>query len=367
MQDKRYQVFISSTFKDLQDERRAVQDAIIAIGDFPVQMESFPAADEDQFEFIRSLIDQCDYYVLIIAGKYGSLDEDGLSYTHKEYRYAVDKQVPVLVMLHGAPGKIEADKLEETDAGRTALQAFIKEVEKNRLRKTWISLGDLKLAVREALDHAKATKPRVGWVRGDSIASNEILEELNDVRKENERYRDLLGTVALDIPLPPLPAAGDETVITLVPSVGFQQRGTQMRGSSAKVSGPWISFFPLLYSNLDHRTNDWNGDYYVQIDYDDSSVAIGSAIAAELSSLDTKGLFKLTRPSLDKLIAYYTEIGLMISGTLGESPFTDEAKRVARRYYISETTPKFRLVEGEILTVEISAAYSTDLDDNIPF
>ena len=141
------------------------------MGDFPVQMESFPAADEDQFEFIKSLIDKCDYYVLIIAGRYGSVSEDDLSYTHKEFRYAVEQGVPVLVLLHGEPGKIPADKLEDSDAGRARLKAFVAEAEYKRLRKTWSTLGDLKLAVREALDHAKATKPRLGWVRGDSIAS----------------------------------------------------------------------------------------------------------------------------------------------------------------------------------------------------
>lgn len=70
--DKRYQVLISLTFRDLREERRAVQDVIISTGDFPVQMESFPSADEDQFDFIKSLIDKGDYYVHIIAGRYGS-------------------------------------------------------------------------------------------------------------------------------------------------------------------------------------------------------------------------------------------------------------------------------------------------------
>lgn len=83
MYDRRYSVFISSTFEDLRDERRAVQDAVISAGDFPVQMESFPASDIDQFEFIKSLIDKCDYYVLILAGRYGAPANDGISFTEK--------------------------------------------------------------------------------------------------------------------------------------------------------------------------------------------------------------------------------------------------------------------------------------------
>jgi hypothetical protein len=96
MHEKRYSIFISSTYEDLKVERLAVQDVVISAGDFPVQMESFPAADEDQFEFIKSLIDKCDYYVLIVAGRYGTLAEDGMSYTEKEYRYAASKGITVL-------------------------------------------------------------------------------------------------------------------------------------------------------------------------------------------------------------------------------------------------------------------------------
>jgi hypothetical protein len=328
------------------------------MGDFPVQMESFPAADEDQFEFIKSLIDKCDYYVLIIAGRYGSVTDDNLSYTHKEFRYAVEQGVPVLVLLHGEPGKIPADKLEDSDAGRARLKAFIAEAEQKRLRKTWATLGDLKLAVREALDHAKATRPRLGWVRGDSIASLDALEELNEVRKENEKFREALGNLAVDIPLPTLPAAGDQTVISLIPLVLNNKLGRR-QGSMAKIKGSWISLFPLFFSNLDVNINDWNGDYYFSIGYDNSCVAIGSAIAGELTSTDTSGLFKISRSSLDRLVAYYAEAGLMVAGNEGRSPFTEAAQRVARRHHIAGASPSFVVVEGEVSV----ATYS----DEIPF
>ena len=49
---------------------------------------------------IKQVIDLCDYYVLIIGARYGSLNETtGLSYTEMEYDYAVSKNIPVLVFL----------------------------------------------------------------------------------------------------------------------------------------------------------------------------------------------------------------------------------------------------------------------------
>ncbi|MGR9195930.1 DUF4062 domain-containing protein [Rhizobium leguminosarum] len=364
MHEKRYQVFISSTYQDLQEERRAVQDVVISMGDFPVQMESFPAADEDQFEFIKALIDKCDYYVLIIAGRYGSVAEDGLSYTHKEFRYAVEKGVPVLVMLHGEPGKIPANKIEDSDSGRRRLKEFIAEAEHKRLRKTWTTFGDLKLAVREALDHAKATKPRVGWVRGDTPASLDALEELNEVRKENEKFREALGNLAVDIPLPSIPSATDLTVISLLPLVSTNRHGARKQGSSAKVQGSWISFFPVFFSNLEFGTNDWNGEYYWYIKNNESCVGIGSAMASELSWVDTSDLYKISRGTLDRLVAYYTEAGLMVSGNEGQSPFMEAAQRVARRHHIAGEASSFSVVDGEI---SVSTISSYEPDDNIPF
>jgi hypothetical protein len=45
--EKRYQVFVSSTYVDLQEERQAVIMALLQLNAVPAGMELFPAADED--------------------------------------------------------------------------------------------------------------------------------------------------------------------------------------------------------------------------------------------------------------------------------------------------------------------------------
>ncbi|QRM44621.1 DUF4062 domain-containing protein [Rhizobium sp. BG4] len=366
MTDKRYQIFISSTFTDLQAERRAVQDTVISMGDFPVQMESFPATDQKQMDFITPLIEECDYYILIIGGRYGTVDNSGLSFTHQEFRCAVERNIPVLVMIHGKPEDIAAGKSETTDLGRKKLQEFIEEAQQDRIRKAWETLGDLKLAVREALDHAKRAKPRTGWVRGDTIAAFDALEELNEVRKENEKFKEVLGNLAVDIPLPRIPAADAMTTLTLTPLSMTTRSGEKREGSSAKVRGSWISFFPLLFSSLEVRNNDWQGEYYWHIDHEKSCVAFGSAIAAELAWVDTTSLFSVSRGTLNRLIAYYTEAGLMTSANEGESPFTEVAQRIARRHHIVGEASSFEVVDGEV-SVRVISPFDADEDSRIPF
>lgn len=365
LQAKRYQVFISSTFEDLKEERRAVQDVIISNGDFPVQMESFPAADEDQFDFIKSLIDSCDYYVLIIAGRYGTVAEDGLSYTEKEYQYAVSRGVPILVMVHSSRGSIAADKTEETPDGKKQLDRFIKDASAGRLRKDWDTTAGLKLAVREALDHSKATRPRVGWVRGDQVSSREALEELNELRKENTKYRDALGEVEIDLPLPSIPAHDEMLEIDLLPNTSNSDYGSYAgHGSHATIQCSWIAVFPLFFTKLQWQQNDWNHEYFYDVDNDYSCVEIGSALAAELSKQDTTKSFKISRNTLEKLTSYYVECGLMRQRGEQE-PFTDLAKKFARRQMItSNPSNEFEIVEGKIV---VTPPDTDDMDDEIPF
>ncbi len=105
--EKRYQVFVSSTFADLQEERQQVIQALMEMDCIPAGMELFPATDEEQWEFIKRIIDDCDYYLLIIGGRYGSVSSDGVSYTEMEYEYAVSKGLKVIALLHDEPQQLK--------------------------------------------------------------------------------------------------------------------------------------------------------------------------------------------------------------------------------------------------------------------
>ena len=45
--DKRYQVFVSSTYTDLMDERKSVTQTLMELDCIPAGMELFPAVDEE--------------------------------------------------------------------------------------------------------------------------------------------------------------------------------------------------------------------------------------------------------------------------------------------------------------------------------
>lgn len=184
MENKIYQVFISSTYTDLQDERRAVAEAISKSGQIPAGMEYFPASSQQQFEYIKRIIDRCDYYVLLIAGKYGSLAPSGISFTEEEYRYAVSIGIPVLAFLFRDIGKIASNKVEKDKPQRDMLDAFRNEVAKSRVVDFWEDTKELPGKVVIAVAQEINLNPGIGWVRGDQAIDPKIYEENERLRRK---------------------------------------------------------------------------------------------------------------------------------------------------------------------------------------
>lgn len=187
--DKRYQVFVSSTYADLHQERQKVIQALMEMDCIAAGMELFPAADEEQWEFIKRVINDCDYYILIIGGRYGSLTPEGISYTEQEYDYAMSIGLKVLAFLHQSPDEIPVGKSDMDPALRKKLDAFRSRVSENRLVKFWRTTADLPGLVALSLSKTIKLYPAVGWVRANNVANDELLADLNTLRKENEHLR----------------------------------------------------------------------------------------------------------------------------------------------------------------------------------
>lgn len=198
--DKRYQIFISSTFLDLQDERQAVLKAILEIDHMPAGMELFPATDDTAWQLIRDVIDSSDYYVLIVGGRYGSQDEAGLSYTEKEYDYAVASKKPVIPLLHQRPTELPREKTETDSAAWERLEKFRTKVEKKHTCVYWRSPDDLKAKVIVGLTAAIKRHPAKGWIRADKVPTDATIADILALRN---RVSELEAEAALLRDSPP--------------------------------------------------------------------------------------------------------------------------------------------------------------------
>lgn len=251
--DKRYQVFVSSTYTDLKEERQSVTQTLMEMDCIPAGMELFPATDEEQWEFIKRIIDDCDYYLLIIGGRYGTISSEGISYTEKEYDYAVEKGLKIVALIHGSPGQLSMEKSELSIESREKLEDFRNKASTGRLVKFWQSGSELPGLVALSLTKTIRLFPAVGWVRASEGSSEELLKEINQLRKENNSLLEQLSKVKVikEVAYNISNLAGLEDV--------FQLSGTWFNGSRHikwEVSLAWREIFyyisPYLVRYYEH-------------------------------------------------------------------------------------------------------------------
>lgn len=194
---KKLQVFMSSTYTDMLAERQAAVEAILRAGHIPAGMELFAAGDDSQLEAIRRWIDDSDVFLLVLGGRYGSIEpKSGKSYIELEYAYASEKNKPLFAAVISeryleAKVKAAGSSAIETDHG-TLLRAFRETVTK-KICRFFGDVNELKLIVFESLSNFERNEGLVGWVRGsDVLDPKAALEEMSRLQAENASLRNQL-------------------------------------------------------------------------------------------------------------------------------------------------------------------------------
>lgn len=256
--DKRYQVFVSSTYADLKEERQHVLQALMEMDCIPAGMELFPAADEEQWEFVKKVIDDCDYYLLIIGGRYGSTTDDGISYTEKEFDYAVERGLKIVALIHGAPDDIPFGKSEQDPALREKLINFKDKVMDGRLVKFWESASELPGLVALSLTKTIKTYPAVGWVRASNVANENILSEINELRKQNSELQDTISALEQQTNNgPSVDCIADiDSTYTVHGEYKISRQGYNTRHYDFECTISWRDMFAIISPYLVEHPND---------------------------------------------------------------------------------------------------------------
>lgn len=189
----RYQIFVSSTYKDLYPVRRKVTEHILSMNHIPAGMEMFSASGREQWKTIQKAIDNSDYYVLIIGEKYGSISEDeGISYTQKEFEYARTKDIPTLCFLPGDGFSTSREHREVEPEKIRLLEEFKRKVLDEQLCDFWVTEDELVTKISAALYKIFTEEPGVGWIRGNA-ADPDVLSKLVKSMEENKRLQNKIS------------------------------------------------------------------------------------------------------------------------------------------------------------------------------
>lgn len=180
--DKKYQVFVSSTYTDLQDARQEMMLALLSMGMIPVGMELYPTEDNNQWPMIQKMINECDYYVVLLGGRYGTLSPMGLSYTHREYIYAATKKKPIIAFVHDHPEMLDPPMREASREGDVRFRDFRKLLQDKTMFRYWSSPGDLGEVAKKALPQYVKQNPAPGWVRAGQVTDLNQAREMQEMR-----------------------------------------------------------------------------------------------------------------------------------------------------------------------------------------
>lgn len=200
---KRLEVFVSSTFTDLKQERQAAVEAILTAGHIPAGMELFTSGDESHMEVINQWINESDVYLLILGGRYGSVEpRTRKSYTHLEYEYELNKGKSLFACVVTEPAQekrvreyglciVEPDKPQELREFRALVLT--------RMVKFWEDFKDIKIAAGETLAQFARRDDLIGWVRPSQEANMPaVADEIARLSKENAELRGHLASGGLE-------------------------------------------------------------------------------------------------------------------------------------------------------------------------
>ena len=352
--DKRYQVFVSSTYKDLLEARQEVMQALLELDCIPAGMELFPAADDDQWTLIKRVIDDCDYYLVIIAGRYGSIGPDEKSFTQLEYEYAISQGKPVIAFLHKEPGKLPAEDTEQDPQLAKKLDDF-RNLARKKMVRHWTTPADLGSAVSRSIIKLIKSNPAVGWVKADLLPSQETTREILELRRQVDELQRELKTVSTTAPKETVHLAQGEDEL----EIGYTFKGHDRQAGltlgtttyAASYSASWSQIFARISPHMIDEATDW--DLKRELNRMTEEVNIESL----RKNPDLKGL------SLDKF-----EINLNVFNTIKVQLLALKLITKGRRNRSLKDTDNYWTLTpyGETLMTELRAIRRADYEEPSP-
>ena len=192
---KKLQIFVSSTYTDLLVERQAAVEAILKSGNIPAGMELFTSGNESQLQTIMRWIDESDVYLLILGGRYGSIEKSsGISYTEIEYDYAISSKKPlfsIVITEKHLEEKVKIDGSSVLETENAAKYKLFKDKVLSNISSFFDGPKDIKLAIHETLQDFKERYVFSGWVPGN------VIEKYENLIEENISLRSQLDQVKI--------------------------------------------------------------------------------------------------------------------------------------------------------------------------
>jgi len=195
--DRRFQVFVSADFSGEQGARAETARALLEQGCLPVGMGLYPIDAPGAWRLTERLIEEADFYVLVLAGRYGPvLPETGLGRLEMEYEQALAAGTPVLACLHAEPMELAPER-RDPEPGLAARRAAFDAKARERAHRDWVTPADLGAALARALGQSIRRAGETGWLPADRPRPEDALE-IERLRRRTSELEHLLERFTQD-------------------------------------------------------------------------------------------------------------------------------------------------------------------------
>ncbi len=153
-------------------------------------MELFKSGNESQLDVIKRWIDESDVYMLILGGRYGTIEPvSGKSYTHVEYEYAIEADKPVFAVVMNQSALDEKIKVMLTEAierENPSKYNEFKALVTSKICRFFDDTKDIKIAIHETLRDFETRYILHGWISGKQVPDvSRLNQEIIRLQQEN--------------------------------------------------------------------------------------------------------------------------------------------------------------------------------------
>ena len=200
--EKKLQIFISSTYLDLKEERQSAVEAVLSTGHIPAGMELFSAGNESQLEVIKRWINDSDIFLLILGGRYGSIENNSnKSYIQLEFEYALELNKPLFSLVisnNYLDSKVSKSGKSVLELDNSNKYNVFKNVVTSNLVEFFNDNKDIQLAIHKTIRDFENRYEFDGWISGKNLQNTtELIKQNSQLLQENAELREKVDFLTL--------------------------------------------------------------------------------------------------------------------------------------------------------------------------
>lgn len=290
MLDTRYQIFISTSGREMQPERVVLSQTLVSMGFFAWGLEYRSPLTTT---LSRRQIDESDYVVLLLGSQYGEQSISGASYFAQEYEYALSRAKPIVVFMHEQPESRDMHLQETHPQLKEKFLAFRKKLLHEAHHVFYFkSPRDLELAVRLNMPLMIEQHVGQGWVPAHQ--AHQLEDEVNRLKSKILQLEKQLADVPTQLnEVAPQDIFAFEYQIQAFQDGNFKELKRQRQMT-------WSELLSILAKHFETAMPEENfgtclNEYLNQAGLEDAREVLPRAHAVACAQINHKALFRIKR------------------------------------------------------------------------